>query len=146
MCPLKPFVVLLVRPKSFPLFWAMTASFSMWVDQVVLPHGISGEHSNPCTQHVPCPTATCRYRNVNHITLHSGILEVLQIWPISFRCVPNITDAPTKEVGNFHSMHLLVNSQFASLVLLAFALQFPNQCVFALRDRNLFREMTSGFL
>ena len=117
----------------------MTASFSMLVDQVVLPHGISGEHSNPCIKHAPCPTVTYLSRNANRTTLHFGILVVSRIWPTSFHCVLNITDAPTKEVGNFHSTQVLENSQFENLALLAFVLQFPNQFEFALPASNFDR-------
>ena len=109
----------------------------MWVGQVVLPHGISGEHSNPCTPRVQCLTVTYLSRNANRTILHSGILVELLTWPISFRCVLNITDALMKGVGNFHSMQVLENSQFVSLALLAFALQFPNQFAFALPASNL---------
>ena len=111
----------------------------MLVDLVVLPHGISGEHSSPCTKHAPCPTVTYLSRNANRTTLHFGILVELLTWPTSFHCVLNITDAPTKEAGNFHSMQVLENSQFVSLALLAFALQFPNQFVFALLASYLAR-------
>ena len=124
----------------------MTGLFSMWVDQVVLPLGINGELSNPCTKRVPCPNVMSRSHNANRITLHFGILVVSRIWPTSFRCVRNITDAHTKEVGNFHSMHLPANSLFASLALLAFALQFPSQFVFALLGRNLSGKVINGSL
>ena len=123
----------------------MTASFSMLVDQVVLPHGISGEHSNPCIKHAPCPTVTYLSRNANRTTLHFGILVVSRIWPTSFHCVLNITDALTKEVGNFHSMQLLANSLSVNPALHAYALQFLNQFVFALQGRNLSGKEINGF-
>ena len=111
----------------------------MLVGQVVLPRGTNEELSNLCTPRALCPTVTYRSRNANRTTLHFGILVELLTWPTSFHCVLNITDAPTKEAGNFHSMQVLENSQFVSLALLAFALQFPNQFAFALLASNLAR-------